>query len=104
MKLNQCSQQRSFEQDSKKMFDWTCHNREAFFANYVQIGCCYQLAKNLQEEHEHFTMNVYVNINKVFTMARRFLKTQHYAARHAVASRLDQHRYKASLSIILFKS
>ncbi|KAK2576355.1 hypothetical protein KPH14_005709 [Odynerus spinipes] len=95
MKLDQCFQLRLFEQDCEKMFDWICHNREGFLANYVEIGRSYQLAKNLQEEHKHFTMssmNVYVNINKILTMAARLLETQHYAAGHvrAVASRLDR--------------
>ncbi|XP_047358806.1 kalirin isoform X2 [Vespa velutina] len=95
MKLDQCFQLRLFEQDCEKMFDWICHNREGFLANYVEIGRSYQLAKNLQEEHKHFTMssmNVYVNINKTLTMAARLLETQHYAAGHvrAVASRLDR--------------
>nr|XP_012140240.1 PREDICTED: triple functional domain protein isoform X2 [Megachile rotundata] len=95
MKLDQCFQLRLFEQDCEKMFDWICHNREGFLANYVEIGRSYQLAKNLQEEHKHFTissMNVYVNINKILTMASRLLETQHYAAGHvrAVAGRLDR--------------
>ncbi|KAL0129500.1 hypothetical protein PUN28_001638 [Cardiocondyla obscurior] len=95
MKLDQCFQLRLFEQDCEKMFDWICHNREAFLATYVEIGRSYQLAKNLQEEHKHFTMssmNVYVNINKILTMAGKLLETQHYAAGHvrAVAGRLDR--------------
>ncbi|XP_014470162.1 PREDICTED: triple functional domain protein isoform X3 [Dinoponera quadriceps] len=95
MKLDQCFQLRLFEQDCEKMFDWICHNREVFLASYVEIGRSYQLAKNLQEEHKHFTMssmNVYVNINKILTMAGRLLETQHYAAGHvrAVAGRLDR--------------
>ncbi|XP_011640411.1 kalirin isoform X1 [Pogonomyrmex barbatus] len=95
MKLDQCFQLRLFEQDCEKMFDWICHNREAFLASYVEIGRSYQLAKNLQEEHKHFTMssmNVYVNINKILTMAGKLLETQHYAAGHvrAVAGRLDR--------------
>ncbi|KAF7988703.1 hypothetical protein HCN44_001276 [Aphidius gifuensis] len=94
-KLDQCFQLRMFEQDCEKMFDWICHNRQVFLANYVEIGRSYQLAKNLQEEHKHFTMssmNVYVNINKILTMAGRLLETQHYAAGHvrAVAGRLDR--------------
>ncbi|KOC61451.1 Triple functional domain protein [Habropoda laboriosa] len=95
VKLDQCFQLRLFEQDCEKMFDWICHNREGFLANYVEIGRSYQLAKNLQEEHKHFTMssmNVYVNINKILTMASRLLETKHYAAGHvrAVAGRLDR--------------
>ncbi|OXU29113.1 hypothetical protein TSAR_004897, partial [Trichomalopsis sarcophagae] len=94
-KLDQCFQLRMFEQDCEKMFEWICHNRENFLANYVEIGRSYQLAKNLQEDHKHFamnSMNMYVNINKILTMAGRFLETQHYAAGHvrAVAGRLDR--------------
>ncbi|XP_011495502.1 PREDICTED: kalirin isoform X2 [Ceratosolen solmsi marchali] len=38
------------------------------------------------------SMNMYVNINKILTMAGRLLETQHYAAGHvrAVAGRLDR--------------
>ncbi|XP_036147611.1 triple functional domain protein isoform X2 [Monomorium pharaonis] len=95
MKLDQCFQLRLFEQDCEKMFDWICHNREVFLASYVEIGRSYQLAKKLQEEHKHFSMssmNVYVNINKILTMAGKLLETQHYAAGHvrAVAGRLDR--------------
>ncbi|XP_078043886.1 trio Rho guanine nucleotide exchange factor isoform X2 [Augochlora pura] len=95
MKLDQCFQLRLFEQDCEKMFDWICHNRERFLGNYVEIGRSYQFAKTFQEEHKHFTMssmNVYVNVNKILTMASRLLETQHYAAGHvrAVAGRLDR--------------
>ncbi|XP_058807994.1 kalirin-like, partial [Phymastichus coffea] len=95
MKLEQCFQLRLFEQDCEKMFEWICHNRENFLANYVEIGRSYQLAKGLQEDHKHFamnSMNMYVNINKILTMAGRLLETQHYAAGHirAVAGRLDR--------------
>ncbi|XP_046409767.1 kalirin isoform X2 [Neodiprion fabricii] len=95
MKLDQCFQLRLFEQDCEKMFDWICHNREEFLKNYVEIGRSYQAAKTLQENHKHDTMssmNVYVNINRILTMAGRLLETQHYAAGHvrAVAGRLDR--------------
>lgn len=43
------------------MFDWICHNRDVFLMNYVEIGHSYQLAKELQEEHNHFTMSSMVN-------------------------------------------
>lgn len=38
------------------------------------------------------SMNMYVNINKILTMAGRLLENQHYAAGHirAVAGRLDR--------------
>lgn len=95
LKLEQCFQLRLFEQDCEKMFEWICLNRENFLASYVEIGRSYQLAKNLQEEHKHFAMNstkMYVNINKVLSMAGRLMETQHYAAGHirAVAGRLDR--------------
>lgn len=40
-----------------QMFEWICHNRDVFLMNYVEIGHSYQLAKELQEEHNHFTMS-----------------------------------------------
>ncbi|XP_044733840.1 triple functional domain protein isoform X3 [Chrysoperla carnea] len=94
-KLDQCFQLRLFEQDCEKMFDWICHNRDVFLLNYVEIGHSYQLAKNLQEEHQHFTMssmNVYVNINRILTVASRLIESNHYASQHirAVAGRLDR--------------
>lgn len=77
------------------MFDWICHNRDVFLLNYVEIGHTYQLAKQLQEEHQHFTMssmNVYVNINRILSVASRLIEGGHYAAPHirSVASRLDR--------------
>ncbi|XP_060534993.1 triple functional domain protein isoform X2 [Cylas formicarius] len=95
VKLDQCFQLRLFEQDCEKMFDWICHNRDVFLLNYVEIGHTYQLAKQLQEEHQHFTMssmNVYVNINRILSVASRLIEGGHYAASHirSVASRLDR--------------
>ncbi|XP_046675322.1 triple functional domain protein isoform X5 [Homalodisca vitripennis] len=95
LKLDQCFQLRLFEQDCEKMFDWICHNRDVFLMNYVEIGHSYQLAKELQEEHNHFTMSsmsVYVNINRILAVASRMMETGHYAASHirAVAARLDR--------------
>lgn len=77
------------------MFDWICHNRDVFLLNYVEIGHTYQLAKQLQEEHQHFTMssmNVYVNINRILSVASRLMEGGHYAATHisSVANRLDR--------------
>lgn len=78
-----------------QMFDWICHNRDVFLLNYVEIGHTYQLAKQLQEEHRHFTMssmNVYVNINRILSVASRLIEGGHYAATHirSVAGRLDR--------------
>lgn len=77
------------------MFDWICHNRDVFLLKYVEIGHTFQLAKQLQEEHQHFTMssmNVYVNINRILSVASRLIESGHYAAAHirSVASRLDR--------------
>ncbi|KAK7792817.1 hypothetical protein R5R35_000762 [Gryllus longicercus] len=95
VKLDQCFQLRLFEQDCEKMFDWICHNRDVFLMNYVEIGHSYQVAKELQEEHNHFTMssmNVYVNIDRILTVASRLIESNHYAAQHirGVATRLDR--------------
>ncbi|XP_075229474.1 trio Rho guanine nucleotide exchange factor isoform X4 [Lycorma delicatula] len=95
LKLDQCFQLRLFEQDCEKMFDWICHNRDVFLMNYVEIGHSYQLAKELQEEHNHFTMssmNVYVNINRILAVASRMMESGHYAGGHirSVAGRLDR--------------
>lgn len=45
------------------MFDWICHNRDVFLMSYVEIGHSYQLAKDIQEEHNHFTMSSMVQFN-----------------------------------------
>ncbi|XP_024083955.1 triple functional domain protein isoform X2 [Cimex lectularius] len=95
LKLDQCFQLRLFEQDCEKMFDWICHNRDVFLMNYVEIGHSYNLAKELQDEHNHFTMssmNVYVNINRILAVATRMMEGGHYAATHirTVANRLDR--------------
>ncbi|RZF38922.1 hypothetical protein LSTR_LSTR005169, partial [Laodelphax striatellus] len=95
LKLDQCFQLRLFEQDCEKMFDWICHNRDVFLMNYVEIGNSYKLAKDLQEEHNHFTMssmNVYVNINRILAVAAHMMEGGHYAGTHirAVAARLDR--------------
>ncbi|XP_026680384.1 triple functional domain protein-like [Diaphorina citri] len=82
VKLDQCFQLRLFEQDCEKMFDWICHNRDMFLTSYVEIGHCYQVAKTLQDEHNHFTMssmNVYVNSNRILAVAGRMVETGHYA-------------------------
>uniref|UniRef100_T1IXB4 Uncharacterized protein n=1 Tax=Strigamia maritima TaxID=126957 RepID=T1IXB4_STRMM len=98
LKLDQCFQLCIFEQDAEKMFDWIFHNRDLFLVNYVEIGRTYQMSKELQEEHNQFTMasmNVYVNINRILSVASRLIETGHYATSHVqrVAGRLD-HAWK----------
>ena len=44
------------------MFDWIFHNRELFSKNYVSIGCNFVEAKQLQDEHNNFTMGSNVGI------------------------------------------
>ncbi|CAG0901712.1 unnamed protein product, partial [Darwinula stevensoni] len=94
--LDQCFQLKLFEQDVEKMIDWILHNREKFLINYTDIGRVHSgRAKQLQEEHSQFTlscMNVYVNINRILTVATRLIDTGHYASQHIqmVAGKLDR--------------
>ncbi|XP_050733039.1 triple functional domain protein-like isoform X4 [Eriocheir sinensis] len=95
MRLDQCFQLRLFEQDVEKMFDWVYHNREEFLVNYVEIGHSYQVSKDHQEAHSQFTVacqKVYMNINRILSVASRLMETGHYAAQHIgnVAAKLDQ--------------
>ncbi|KAG8197116.1 hypothetical protein JTE90_004375 [Oedothorax gibbosus] len=95
VKLDQCLQLRLYEQDAQKMFDWIYHNRDLFLVSYVDIGLTYQEAKDLQEEHNHFTMssmNVYVNINRILSVASRLIEGGHYSAAtiQQIAARLDR--------------
>ncbi|XP_071527234.1 triple functional domain protein isoform X3 [Panulirus ornatus] len=95
MRLDQCFQLRLFEQDVEKMFDWVYHNREEFLVNYVEIGLSYQVSKDLQEAHSQFTVacqKVYMNINRILSVASRLMESGHYAAQHIgnVAAKLDQ--------------
>ncbi|XP_067120464.1 LOW QUALITY PROTEIN: triple functional domain protein-like [Centruroides vittatus] len=95
VKLDQCLQLRLYEQDAQKMFDWIYHNRDLFLINYVEIGHSFQEAKDLQEEHNHFTMasmNVYVNINRILTVATRLIEGGHYSSAtiQQIAARLDR--------------
>lgn len=95
LKLDQCLQLRLYEQDAQKMFDWIYHNRDMFLISYVDIGQSFQEAKDLQEEHNHFTMssmNVYVNINRILSVASRLIEGGHYSAStiQQIAARLDR--------------
>ncbi|CAG9857602.1 unnamed protein product [Phyllotreta striolata] len=95
LKLDQCFQLRLFEQDCDKMFEWIRHNKDVFLLNYVEIGRAYQMAKQLQEDHQRFkcgSTNVYVNVNRILSVAGRLIEGGHYAAAHirSVAARLDR--------------
>ncbi|UYV76151.1 TRIO [Cordylochernes scorpioides] len=95
LKLEQCLQLRHYERDAQKMFDWIYHHRDEFLVNYVEIGRSYQEAKDLQEEHNHFTrasMNAYTNVSRLHNVAARLLESGHYSSGsiQQVASRLDR--------------
>uniref|UniRef100_A0AAV2JZT6 Kalirin RhoGEF kinase a n=1 Tax=Knipowitschia caucasica TaxID=637954 RepID=A0AAV2JZT6_KNICA len=82
LKLDQCFQLRLFEQDAEKMFDWIRHNKEVFLQNHTEIGRGYQHAVELQTQHNHFamnSMNAYVNINRIMSVASRLAEAGHYA-------------------------
>ncbi|XP_059801136.1 triple functional domain protein-like isoform X4 [Hypanus sabinus] len=94
LKLDQCFQLRLFEQDAEKMFDWISHNKGLFLNSYTEIGATHQHAVELQTQHNHFAMNcmnVYVNINRIMSVANRLLESNHYASQQIkqIASQLD---------------
>ena len=83
VKLDQCLQLRMYEGDAQKMFDWIRKNRDLFLTNYTQIGRNSQEAKEIQDEHSHFSsaaMNVYVNINRLQQVASHLVENGHYSA------------------------
>ncbi|XP_074551145.1 kalirin isoform X1 [Halichoeres trimaculatus] len=83
LKLDQCFQLRLFEQDAEKMFDWISHNKEVFLQSHTEIGRGYQHAVELQTQHNHFamnSMNAYVNINRIMSVASRLAEAGHYAS------------------------
>uniref|UniRef100_A0A8D3A9Y8 non-specific serine/threonine protein kinase n=1 Tax=Scophthalmus maximus TaxID=52904 RepID=A0A8D3A9Y8_SCOMX len=83
LKLDQCFQLRLFEQDAEKMFDWISHNKELFLQSHTEIGRGYQHAVELQTQHNHFamnSMNAYVNINRIMSVASRLAEAGHYAS------------------------
>ncbi|CAG0918915.1 unnamed protein product [Notodromas monacha] len=93
--LDQCFQLRLFEQDVSKMIEWILSNRKMFLANYTEIGRSHEEAKQLEEEHNQFTLsctNVYVNIKRILNVATRLIDTGHYASLHIqqVSGRLDR--------------
>uniref|UniRef100_A0A673LT71 Kalirin-like n=1 Tax=Sinocyclocheilus rhinocerous TaxID=307959 RepID=A0A673LT71_9TELE len=95
LKLDQCFQLRLFEQDAEKMFDWISHNKELFLQSHTEIGVSYQHAVELQTQHNHFamnSMNAYVNINRIMSVASRLSEAGHYASQQIkqVGTQLDQ--------------
>uniref|UniRef100_M3ZSB7 non-specific serine/threonine protein kinase n=1 Tax=Xiphophorus maculatus TaxID=8083 RepID=M3ZSB7_XIPMA len=95
LKLDQCFQLRLFEQDAEKMFDWISHNKEVFLQSHTEIGRSYQHAVELQTQHNHFamnSMNAYVNINRIMSVASRLAEASHYASTQIkqISSQLDQ--------------
>uniref|UniRef100_A0A1A8F278 Rho guanine nucleotide exchange factor 25 n=3 Tax=Nothobranchius TaxID=28779 RepID=A0A1A8F278_9TELE len=95
LKLDQCFQLRLFEQDAEKMFDWISHNKEVFLQNHTEIGRTHQHAAELQTQHNHFamnSMNAYVNINRIMSVASRLAEAGHYASTQIkqISSQLDQ--------------
>ncbi|KAJ8253327.1 hypothetical protein GJAV_G00211670 [Gymnothorax javanicus] len=95
LKLDQCFQLRLYEQDAEKMFDWISHNKELFLQSHTEIGVSYQHAVDLQTQHNHFamnSMNAYVNINRIMSVATRLSEAGHYASQQIkqISGQLDQ--------------
>uniref|UniRef100_A0A7M4FDF5 non-specific serine/threonine protein kinase n=1 Tax=Crocodylus porosus TaxID=8502 RepID=A0A7M4FDF5_CROPO len=95
VKLDQCFQLRLFEQDAEKMFDWITHNKGLFLNSYTEIGTSHPHAMELQTQHNHFAMNcmnVYVNINRIMSVANRLVESGHYASQQIkqIAGQLEQ--------------
>ncbi|KAA8593049.1 hypothetical protein FQN60_018504, partial [Etheostoma spectabile] len=77
------------------MFDWISHNKEVFLQSHTEIGRGYQHAVELQTQHNHFamnSMNAYVNINRIMSVASRLAEAGHYASTQIkqISSQLDQ--------------
>ncbi|RLW04800.1 hypothetical protein DV515_00005637 [Chloebia gouldiae] len=77
------------------MFDWISHNKELFLQSHTEIGVSYQHALDLQTQHNHFamnSMNAYVNINRIMSVATRLSEAGHYASQQIkqISSQLDQ--------------
>ncbi|XP_072009144.1 triple functional domain protein isoform X3 [Engystomops pustulosus] len=95
LKLDQCFQLRLYEQDADKMFDWIAHNKGLFLTSYSDIGISHNQALELQTQHNHFAMNcmnVYVNINRIMSVANRLVESGHYASMQIrqIANQLEQ--------------
>ncbi|KAK7144341.1 hypothetical protein R3I94_010684 [Phoxinus phoxinus] len=93
--LDQCFQLRLYEQDAEKMFEWIGHNKELFLQTHTDIGVSYQHAADLQTQHDHFamnSMNAYVNISRIVSVATRLCEAGHYASAQIqqISGQLDQ--------------
>uniref|UniRef100_A0A672T374 Kalirin-like n=1 Tax=Sinocyclocheilus grahami TaxID=75366 RepID=A0A672T374_SINGR len=93
--LDQCFQLRLYEQDAEKMFEWIGHNKELFLQTHTDIGVSDQHAADLQTQHDHFamnSMNAYVNISRIVSVATRLCEAGHYAAAQIqqISGQLDQ--------------
>ncbi|CAJ0965637.1 unnamed protein product, partial [Ranitomeya imitator] len=80
---------------SSHMFDWITHNKEVFLQGHTEIGMSYQHALDLQTQHNHFamnSMNAYVNINRIMSVASRLIEAGHYASQQIkqISTQLDQ--------------
>ncbi|NP_001314918.1 kalirin RhoGEF kinase b isoform 1 [Danio rerio] len=100
--LDQCFQLRLYEQDAEKMFEWIGHNKELFLQTHTDIGVSYQHAADLQTQHDHFamnSMNAYVNISRIVSVATRLCEAGHYAATQIqqISGQLD-HDWKSFAS------
>ncbi|KAG9476065.1 hypothetical protein GDO78_002896, partial [Eleutherodactylus coqui] len=77
------------------MFDWIAHNKGLFLTSYSDIGTSHNQALELQTQHNHFAMNcmnVYVNINRIMSVANRLVESGHYASMQIrqIANQLEQ--------------
>ncbi|KAL0190488.1 hypothetical protein M9458_013186, partial [Cirrhinus mrigala] len=77
------------------MFEWIGHNKELFLQTHTDIGVSYQHAADLQTQHDHFamnSMNAYVNISRIVSVATRLCEAGHYAAAQIqqISGQLDQ--------------
>ncbi|EPY86360.1 triple functional domain protein [Camelus ferus] len=77
------------------MFDWITHNKGLFLNSYTEIGTSHPHAMELQTQHNHFAMNcmnVYVNINRIMSVANRLVESGHYASQQIkqIANQLEQ--------------
>jgi len=56
------------------MFEWLAQSQEEFLAGYVDIGRSHQAARELQEDHKHFSMSSMVSSSIIYvtgTLERR---------------------------------
>ncbi|XP_029657628.1 kalirin isoform X4 [Octopus sinensis] len=122
-RLEQCLQLRVFENDVEKMFEWISHNRDMFLINYTEIGPTHQMALDLDQEHNQFAasamwclQDMYMNINRILSVAQRLCDTGHYGANEirqqasklerdwkTLAAAVDDRSTVLSMSVIFHK-